>query len=411
MALLRADNYVRYALSVQYHGAPFLGFSEQVGQEDCILPNGTDLRGFVSVEHRLKQALRRFLLPFWHPRSNNNHHYSRIPELDALETEEFPLFENLQVSSRTDRGVHALHNTLHVDIRASRQQSKSPMLPFSPQVLVGGLNHHLYHLPTCRNHGPFPAGTSSFSPVAHQMRVLNAKVAPASMTVPIYPPVAVDDATNSQQQQQQQQLQEVDWNARFSATERTYLYRILVLGRNHSNNGGNRMIPFEHDRAWIVNLSKPSFAVNVDQMKAAAAQVVGTHDFSTFRNKGCQRLDPIVTLREIDIHAQALHHHQHPMDFFGQPWLAVNNNTNIADEGQDDPQPQFLVMIKVKGSAFLYRQVRNLVSCLLDVGIGKLEPSDMARLLEARNRSALESKTAPPQGLFLLQVQHGNFVL
>ena len=69
----------RYAVSLQYHGSSFLGFSYQGLQENCILPDGTDLRGYRSVEGSIREALAEFL---------------------GGEGR----FENLQVSSRTDRG-------------------------------------------------------------------------------------------------------------------------------------------------------------------------------------------------------------------------------------------------------------------------------------------------------------------
>ena len=77
--LRRADGFVRYAVSCQYHGSPFLGFSYLRNQENCLLPDGTDLRGYRSVEGSIRDALAKFL-------------------------GDDGRFENIQVSSRTDRG-------------------------------------------------------------------------------------------------------------------------------------------------------------------------------------------------------------------------------------------------------------------------------------------------------------------
>ena len=75
------NGFVRYAVSCQYHGSSYLGFSYQGPQnENCILPDGTDLRGYRSVEGSIRSALTKFL--------------------GGDETH----FENIQVSSRTDRG-------------------------------------------------------------------------------------------------------------------------------------------------------------------------------------------------------------------------------------------------------------------------------------------------------------------
>jgi tRNA U38,U39,U40 pseudouridine synthase TruA len=75
----RFDGFQRYAVSLQYHGGSFLGFSYQHAQEDS-LARGVDLRGYRSVEGRLKQAFH---------------------DLFGLENRGW---ENIQVSSRTDRG-------------------------------------------------------------------------------------------------------------------------------------------------------------------------------------------------------------------------------------------------------------------------------------------------------------------
>jgi tRNA U38,U39,U40 pseudouridine synthase TruA len=106
----RSLGYRRYVFSVQYHGSSFLGFSWQDKQENTILADGTDLRGYRSVEGRLRQALQH-LFPSITSRDSG-------PDSDSTNrnSNDSGGFENMQVSSRTDRGVHALKNTLHVDL-------------------------------------------------------------------------------------------------------------------------------------------------------------------------------------------------------------------------------------------------------------------------------------------------------
>ena len=57
MALRRVSGFQRYALSIQYHGGSFLGFSYQGDQEDKLNEDGANLRGYRSVEGRLMEAL------------------------------------------------------------------------------------------------------------------------------------------------------------------------------------------------------------------------------------------------------------------------------------------------------------------------------------------------------------------
>jgi tRNA U38,U39,U40 pseudouridine synthase TruA len=66
------------------------------------------------------------------------------------------------------------------------------------------------------------------------------------------------------------------------------------------------------------------------------------------------------------------------------------------------------VTILFSGNSFLYRQVRNMVSCLVKVGRGQLEPDDVQSILAARKRSQGKPGMAPAHGLFLVDVQHGD---
>jgi tRNA pseudouridine38-40 synthase len=67
-----------------------------------------------------------------------------------------------------------------------------------------------------------------------------------------------------------------------------------------------------------------------------------------------------------------------------------------------------LVTIQIVGDAFLYRQVRNMVGCLVQVGQGKLQATQVQDLLESKNRSEAPTM-APAHGLFLVDVRHGEF--
>ena len=72
------------------------------------------------------------------------------------------------------------------------------------------------------------------------------------------------------------------------------------------------------------------------------------------------------------------------------------------------PKTVNLVTIVVTGRSFLYHQVRNVVGCLVEVGRGKLTPEHVKGILEKRDRSCAPGM-APPQGLFLVDVEHGDF--
>jgi tRNA pseudouridine38-40 synthase len=147
-----------------------------------------------------------------------------------------------------------------------------------------------------------------------------------------------------------------DFEARFSARQRHYLYRI-----------GNRRAPLALERglAWHVKRR-----LDAQAMHAAAQILVGRHDFSTFRDAECQASSPIRTLDRLDV-------------------------TAVGD------------MIEIRASAlsFLHRQVRSIVGSLEHVGSGKWSAADLAAALAACDRSRC-GMVAPPQGLFLMQVDY-----
>ena len=147
-----------------------------------------------------------------------------------------------------------------------------------------------------------------------------------------------------------------DFEARFSATKRHYLYRIV-----------NRRADLALDarRAWRV--PKP---LDTEAMHAAAQQLVGKHDFTTFRATECQAKSPEKTLDVL----------------------------SVRREGDE-------VNITASARSFLHHQVRSMVGSLVWVGEGRWSAPDLKRALEARNRTAC-GPVAPPDGLYLVKVEY-----
>lgn len=147
-----------------------------------------------------------------------------------------------------------------------------------------------------------------------------------------------------------------DWHARFSCTARHYEYRII-----------NRRAPLTIDRgrAWRV----PAL-LDRSAMAAAAARLIGRHDFTTFRSAHCQAASPVRTLDRLDV-----------------------------DRDGD------LIRISASARSFLHHQVRSMVGCLALVGEGKWTDDDIVRALEARDRAAL-GLNAPPDGLFFVRADY-----
>jgi len=160
-----------------------------------------------------------------------------------------------------------------------------------------------------------------------------------------------------------------EFHARFSSNAKIYHYHILANCRAHDG-------PlFERDRAWILKER-----LDVPAMQAAARVLIGEHDFSSFRAAGCTSASPVKLLSQLDVES-------------------VDASTSLQ---QTTEQQQFLRIV-ASSKSFMYHQVRNLSSALVEAGKGKLSPSDVQRILRAKDR-ALAPATAPAHGLFLCKV-------
>ncbi len=196
-------------------------------------------------------------------------------------------------AGRTDAGVHALGQVAHVDL--------GQVLP--TDTVRDGLNAHMR---------------------PHPVAVL-----------------AVDEVAD-------------DFHARFSATSRTYLYRIV-----------NRRAPVALKKGHVWWVPVPLDAAAMDD---AAQVLIGQHDFSSFRATLCQAKSPVKTLDRLNVetHDGEIHVHAH-------------------------------------ARSFLHNQVRIMVGTLRLVGEGKWTRDDLRKALEAQDRT-VAGQTAVAEGLYLTHV-------
>jgi tRNA pseudouridine38-40 synthase len=238
----------RVALGVSYRGTAYHGWQSQ--------PDGN------TVQDRLERALSSFAA-------------TAVTTLCA---------------GRTDAGVHALNQVVHLDAPVERE-------PFS---WVRGTNRYLPHdiaVQWCR------------------------PVSPA-------------------------------FHARNSARGRRYRYRLLESPVRPSLESGLA--------GWVFR------SLDGDAMRAAAALLVGQHDFTSFRSSECQAASPVKTLRAIDIERR------------GAYWI-----------------------FDFDANAFLHHMVRNIMGCLVAVGQGLHAVGWMAEVLAARDRDAA-APTFAPDGLYFV---------
>jgi tRNA pseudouridine38-40 synthase len=244
---------MRYRLTLEYDGAPFVGWQRQ--------DNGP------SVQAALEAAIEKLS-------------GERVIVTGA---------------GRTDAGVHALGQVAHFDLVKS----------FEPGKVRDALNYYLRP-----------------------------------------DPVSVLDAAEANG----------EFHARFSATARHYLFRIL-----------NRRSPPALDTGKVWHVSPK---LEAEAMHAAAQFLVGQHDFTTFRAAECQAQSPVKTLDRLD----------------------------VSQRGEE-------IHIEASARSFLHHQIRSFAGTLKLVGEGKWQPRDVKRALEARDRAAC-GPVAPPEGLYLVRVDY-----
>ncbi|KPF84064.1 pseudouridine synthase [Brevundimonas sp. AAP58] len=202
----------------------------------------------------------------------------------------------IAAAGRTDTGVHATGQVVHVDLDRD----------WPAATVMNALNAHLVH---------------------EAVAILDCAVA------------------------------EGDWHARFSATGRRYLYRVL-------NRPGRPAL--DRGRVWHVKR-----ALDVEAMNAGAAHLIGQHDFTTFRDVACQSASPV---KRLDV-------------------------ARVERVGEE-------VRLVFEARSFLHRQVRSMTGTLVEVGLGRWSPDDVRAALEARDRAAC-GPVAPSDGLYLTGVDYG----
>lgn len=143
-----------------------------------------------------------------------------------------------------------------------------------------------------------------------------------------------------------------DFHARFSAQRRHYRYVIC--------NTGIRPAVLASRVTWYYR------PLEIAPMQAAALDLVGEHDFSSYRSAACQAKHPVRTIHRLDI----------------------------------SRHDRFIV-IDIIANAFLHHMVRNIAGVLADIGSGKQAPGWAAEILAARDRTA-GGVTAPPEGLYFV---------
>lgn len=156
------------------------------------------------------------------------------------------------------------------------------------------------------------------------------------------------------------ELVDNDFHARYSAHRKTYRYRV---------DQGEFVNPFKRNYT-----SHFKYPLNLEKMRKAADDLVGTHDFTSFVASGSQAKSNVRTIENITIKR---------------------------DEVRNE------VVFDFTGNGFLYNQVRIMVAFLLEIGSNQRPVDDVSRVLKAKDRT-LARMTAPASGLYLVNVDYGT---
>ncbi|XP_038553383.1 tRNA pseudouridine synthase-like 1 [Micropterus salmoides] len=167
-----------------------------------------------------------------------------------------------------------------------------------------------------------------------------------------------------------------DFHARFRAQSRTYVYRI-ALGISHHS-----LLPLtDRDLCWQLRNTE----LDAGAMRQAAALLVGTHDFSSFRavNSDMPFKSPVKTLDVANVQP-------------GSSFVQAHFHREIP-----------FWELTFTSRSFLYKQVRRMTGALVAVGQGRLSVLQLKEILDARDSLAFpQGLAAPAHGLFLTRVYY-----
>jgi len=149
----------------------------------------------------------------------------------------------------------------------------------------------------------------------------------------------------------------MDWHPRKQRCVKTYEYKIL-----------NRKIEMPDKRLYTYFCY---YDLNLENMRRAAAFLVGEHDFKSFCSAKTQVTDTVRTVYDLTVE-------------------------------RDDED---VITIRITGSGFLYNMVRIIAGTLLWAGTGLIAPGQVQNILEAKDRRAA-GPTAPAKGLTLIRMHY-----
>ena len=153
----------------------------------------------------------------------------------------------------------------------------------------------------------------------------------------------------------------LSFHSRYDAKRKTYIY-LISLSKS----------PFLKNYAFFYERE-----IDIKKMTEGKKYILGKHDFSSFMAAGSKVKNTVREIFKLEIKKKL---------FF------LDKSIN-------------LIEIEIEGNGFLYKMVRNIVGTLIYVGIGKISPSDVEKIIEAKDRK-IAPPTVPSHGLYLKKVSY-----
>ncbi|HOV22190.1 MAG TPA: tRNA pseudouridine(38-40) synthase TruA [bacterium] len=157
----------------------------------------------------------------------------------------------------------------------------------------------------------------------------------------------------------------LSFHSRYDALRKSYIYLISLSKCPFLN---NYALFFERE-------------IDIEKIIEGKEYIIGKHDFSAFKGEGSNNKNPVREIFKIDIKKKR---------FF------LDRDVK-------------LIEIEIEGDGFLYKMVRNIVGTLIYTGIGKIQPSDIKKIIEGKNRK-FAGPTACASGLYLKKVVYPKII-
>lgn len=178
----------------------------------------------------------------------------------------------------------------------------------------------------------------------------------SNLPVTAFAPALNDILKNDVQIKSAKEVNE-NFHARYSAKKKTYIYKMYV---------SKTASPIKDLLAMQVKRD----LLDIEKMNEACKHLIGTQDFSSFKSCRSKKINNIRTIYFANVYE--------------------NNG---------------FIEFKICGNGFLYNMVRIIAGTLIDIGTGKLQPDDMKKIIDCKDRTKA-SETAEPQGLYLDSVEY-----